>query len=182
MASLEPRTIYAGTRVEWTSNLGDYTLGNGYGYTYDFRSAADAFRFSGSPTAGNTLEITLLAATTAAYTADTYNWYLFATLAGERYFVRTGIMVVKPDIVAVSASDQRTDAQINMEAIMVLIKGESSQNVAAYSISGRNITKESKESLRREWRAWKNIWDAEQDQINREMGCDSRYLIKVHQY
>lgn len=130
----------------WTRALGEYPASEGWGLSYAFVGPA-VISISASA-AGDAFAVSVLAATTAAYTPGTYRWTSYVTKAGERHKVEDGICVVEANGAALTG-DHRTHAEQTLAAIETEIAARLNPTVAAggqraiedYSVAGRSVRK-----------------------------------------
>ena len=103
----EPAELRAGVTWKWRrEDLADYPATT-WTLTYWLKQAAAAgARFSIVATAdGTAFAVTVAAATTAGYTADTYTWVAVVTSGSEAYEVDRGTLELRPKYNADAALD-----------------------------------------------------------------------------
>ena len=113
----EPSVIVAGDTLAWRREdlVMDYPASAGWALAYKLLNAAGSLIISASAD-GDQFAISVAAATTANYTAGIYTWVATVTKGAERYQVDTGTLTVKPNLAALSSSDQRSAARKALEA------------------------------------------------------------------
>lgn len=137
----EPTSFTAGDTVAWTRSLADYPASAGWVLSYRFISPTSKFDVTGSAS-GDDHAVTVAAATSAGYTAGTYQWQGYVTLALERHTVGSGTTVVEPNLAAVSAAgyDNRTPARKALDALNAGLETfGSNAHVQSYQIGDREM-------------------------------------------
>lgn len=145
----EPLTLSAGDRWAWRrTDLGSY--GTGFTLSYVARLASDGtttFTFDGTWD-GSQYVIEVASATTAAYTAGSYNVEIYITRDSdsERVSICTYTLTVDPDL-ATSTNDTRSHAKKVLDSIEAVIEGRATSSQKAYSIKDRSLENISHEEL-----------------------------------
>lgn len=139
----EPFEARAGTTWAWErdDNAADYPASS-WTLTYYFKQeGTGANKFSIVATAsGANFVVSVPAATTAAYVKGTYTWVAVVTGgSSEVYEVDRGTLDLLPKYNDTSALDDRSHAQIALDAIEAVIANRASVDQLEYSIAGRSI-------------------------------------------
>lgn len=137
----EPTSFTVGDTLSWRRALADYPASAGWVLAYRFINTSAKFDITTSASGDDHL-VSVLASTSAGFTAGTYSWQAFVTKAAERYTVGTGVCVVEPNLAAVSAAgyDDRTPARKALDALNAgLATFGSNAHVQGYSIEGREM-------------------------------------------
>jgi hypothetical protein len=132
---LEPDSLRAGDTWLWTVP-GDAYPSPGWVMTYQFKSPAAGFSFSGAAIAPDHA-ISVPSSTTATFPAGTYQWVRYATSGGARITIDQGELVVLPDFSVAGALDARTTAEKILAAIEQLLLGFT--DVQEYVIGDRSV-------------------------------------------
>lgn len=135
-----PAELRAGDTAKWTRTLADYPASAGWTLSYTAVGSTAAYSFSASAS-GDDHAITVAAATTAAWTAGTYQLTEYAEKSGERYTLCTTTLRVLTDLAAVGAggADVRSHARKVLDLIEAWL--ESKAPVAAsYEIAGKKLS------------------------------------------
>ena len=135
--TLEPTTANAGDTWRWTRTLADYPASAGWALSYTLINGTTKITINASAS-GDAHAVTVSAATTAGYTAGTYDWRARVTKAGEVYTVGEGRLTVR-NAYAGSTFDARSHARKTLEAIEAVIEGRASSSTLEYSIAGRSL-------------------------------------------
>ena len=137
---IEPTTLRAGDTWKWTKSLPDYPA-SAWNLKYRFKSPTAGFEITADET-GDEYSVTVTAATSSAYAADTYSWIAWVEGGtSEKYTVDTGVAVINPDYrigTATTALDDRSHARKTLAAIEAWIESRD-QGVARYAIAGRQM-------------------------------------------
>lgn len=134
--------LIVGDTLQFDTDVPDYPASDGYTLTYRLvpRVSGAAIEITASAD-GDTYEVNVAAATTAAWTAGEYSWHSYVTLSGARYTVGQGQITLKPNPATMSAQDTRSHARKMLAAIEALLEGRSGSDIQAYTIHNRSITK-----------------------------------------
>lgn len=134
--SFEPLELVAGDTGKWRRVLAEYPAGAGWSLGYTLVSAAQRYTFTAAPD-GDVHLVTVAASTTANWVANTYTWRAQVSKSGEVYTVGSGTIVVRPSFA--TATDGRSSARKTFDAIVAVIEGRASSDVAQYEIAGRQL-------------------------------------------
>lgn len=162
----EPATIVAGDTLQWKrTDLGSDYPNDQYTLSYEaLLEGSGTTKISITAAAsGNDYLVNVAAATTAAYTAGTYQWRAFITRNSDsaRISIDYGTWTVTQDA-ATGSADPRTHAKTMLDKIESLLEGKADSDVANYSIQGRSLSKLSVDELL----TWRNYYKAE---VQREL-------------
>ena len=134
-------TLIAGDTLNFLTNGGDYPASAGWSLVYRLvpRTAGPAVITITSSAEGDDHRVQVGSATTAAWAAGVYSWACYATLAGERQTLQTGVTTILADPGIVATLDTRTSAQIALDNITATLEGRATSAIAEYSIAGRSL-------------------------------------------
>ncbi len=132
----EPARIVAGDTAIWLKTLPDYLASDGWVLTYTLVNSAQRYTIVCSASGDQHLAYAP-AVTTAAWAAGDYALRGQVALAGD---VRT-VVEQRLSIAAAfgSATDSRSPARRQLEAVESVIEGRASSAVLSYSIGGRQL-------------------------------------------
>lgn len=116
----EPTAARAGDTWQWTRTLADWPA-SVWTLSYTLINAAAKITLTATAD-GDTHDIDVPPATTAAYTAGRYDWTAQVTDGTNKYPVGSGAMDVLPDITAASTHDSRSHARVMLDAIEALLE------------------------------------------------------------
>lgn len=138
-----PNIILAGDTLAWTESVPLYPAGLGYTLHYALLKTGTRIVIDATAS-GDEHAISVSAATTATYTAGTYDWTAYVTtVAGERYTVGAGRVEIKPNLAAqASGYDNRSQSRKILEALKAAYEthiSAGSGHVAEYDIAGRRM-------------------------------------------
>jgi hypothetical protein len=186
---IEPSLLYTGDTWAWERSLPDYPASGGWVLNYVLVNSTGRIPpTSGtiaSTASGDTHAISVAAAVTATYAAGAYTWQAFVTKAAtsERFTVGQGKVTVKAGLTTVSAaSDQRTQAQIALDAATTALATYTASNghVAEYEIAGRRMKFRSVAELR----SLVNYWamevqkEVDAENIRRGLGTSRKIFTR----
>ena len=183
----EPALLYTGDTWAWERALSDYPASAGWVLNYVLVNATHRIPATSgtiqSTASGDAHAISVAAATTAAYTAGDYTWQAFVTKAAERYTVGQGKLKVRAGLTTAStASDQRTQAQIALDAATTALATytASQGHVQEYEIAGRRMRFRSVKELRELVNYWANEVQKEADaeNIRRGLGASRKIFTR----
>jgi hypothetical protein len=179
----EPTQLVAGDIWQWKrTDLGTDYPNDSYTLKYSCRlenSGATEIEITASASGSDYL-VSVIAATTAAYTAGFYHWQAYITRDSdsERVTIGSGVFEVFANKDA-ATSDPRSHAKIMVDKIESLLEGRADADVSTYSIQGRSLTKLSIDDLIK----WRNYYKRElfhlEKQERRKRGKGTGGLIKV---
>lgn len=138
----EPTTFRAGETVTWEKSLVDYPADT---WTLKYTlsgNAGGAIAVKSATGSGNTHTFTYTPTETAGLAKGIYKLFIFAektTDNTQKFSVSTTTVQVLPNLFTTSATDQRSDNQIILDAIIAVIKGRATKAHTEIGIAGRNI-------------------------------------------
>jgi hypothetical protein len=136
----EPGSLRVGDTWRWTRTLDDYPA-DAWVLKYRFKNSAGGFEITATAS-GTDHSITVVAATSAAYTAGSYTWTAWVEGGtSEKYTVDSGSCELLSDYrsgLATVALDDRSHARKTLDAIEAWIEGRDLA-VAEYEIAGRRM-------------------------------------------
>lgn len=135
----EPLVVTAGDTIEWKRTFDDYPASAGWVLTYALRSASSSIDITASADVDDHL-VSITAATSAAYVADTYSWQAYVTKGIERFSVDKGTLTINPDFAAAGTYDNRTHVKKVLDAIEAALESRASKEQLSYTINGRALT------------------------------------------
>jgi membrane-bound inhibitor of C-type lysozyme len=160
----EPAVLYTGDTWAWTRTLADYPAST---HTLKYTLINTGGRINITATAdGDVHEVSVAAATTAAYTAGTYTWQAYVEAGSERFTVDRGEVIVRSGYSSGSGgADARTPAQVALDAAMTAFATYTASRgmINEYAIGGRTMRFRSIEEITRQVNFWRN-------EVNKEQG------------
>lgn len=162
----EPRTIAAGTSVQWQRSYGDFSPADGWALKY-YLNGPGGLTLAATDSAGAWL-VSITPAQTANLKSGTYRWVAYAEkgadAALERYQVAAGTIVLTPNLPDAAPGALQTFAEKMLAAIEALMLGRATADQESMTIDGTAITRIPFEQLVR----YRNQYAAEvQRQQNR---------------
>lgn len=136
----EPAAVTAGDTVTWKKSLSDYPASAGWVLKYRLINAAGKIDITTSADGDDHL-VSVLASTSAGWTAGAYTWQSYVTRASERYTLETGAIDVKPDLASLSTGyDTRTPSRKTLDLLDAAMVAHGSKAwTQEYEISGRRM-------------------------------------------
>lgn len=132
----EPARLVAGDTAKWLKSLGDYPASEGWQLSYTLVSATQRYTFTASPQDDEHL-VNVSAVATGSYVPGNYTWRARVTLGGEVYTVGQGPIEVAAAFAA--ATDGRSTARRQLDAVEAVLEGRATSAVAEYTIGGRSL-------------------------------------------
>lgn len=133
-----PAELRAGDTARWTRELSDYPASQGWSLGYKLVTSTAVYSFSASAN-GDAFDITVAAATTAAWTAGLYQMQEYVSKAGERYTLGTTPLRILPDLAALASGlDVRSHARKVLDAINAWLEAKA-PTAASFEIAGRKL-------------------------------------------
>lgn len=161
----EPTQIRAGQYITWQKEFADYSTTDGWAVKYTLSGSGGTVAVKTASSSGSTHTFEFTAAETAALTKGTYKLFVFAESGTQKIPLTTTTVTVLANLFTAAVSDQRTDNQIILDAIVAVIKGRATKQHAEIAIAGRNIMLLSPSELYR----WKKTYEYEvQKEIDAE--------------
>jgi len=133
----EPATLIAGDTAIWLRSLPDYSAANGWTLTYTLINATAKITFAAISQGDNHL-ITVDAATTAAWTAGSYEWRAQVSKSGEVHTIASGNITISAGYSGASF-DARSHARKALEAVEAYLENPNNLSAASYEIAGRKL-------------------------------------------
>lgn len=139
----EPREIRAGDTVAWQRATNDYPPSAGYSLSYTFVSRTATIQINGGMIVAGSqnYEITVPAATTAAWAPGSYRWQAYiADQSGNRFTIGEGKVEILPNLQVTTAGlDDRELDEITLDNINTLIQGKATSDVKEYKVFEREL-------------------------------------------
>lgn len=135
----EPLSLRAGDTWAWKRTLPDYPAGT-WTLKYRFKSAQGGFEIIAAASGTDHL-VTVAAATSADYPADSWTWMSWVESGAEKHTVGSGATDILPDYrkdVASAAFADLSHARKMLNAIEAWLESRDSA-VAEYEIAGRRM-------------------------------------------
>ncbi|MFZ5697759.1 MAG: hypothetical protein ACOY9J_03400 [Pseudomonadota bacterium] len=141
----EPAELVIGDRWAWKrSDLSsDYPLDSySLSYAISKQGTTSTIVTLTATESGSDYLIEVASATTATYTAGTYNWQAYITRSSDsaRHSIGHGTFRVLSNLSA-STADPRTHVKKTLDAIEAVIEGRASIDQMGYTIQGRTLQK-----------------------------------------
>ena len=143
----EPAQFRAGESVTWTKSLSDYSASDGWTLKYSLSGSAGSIASKAATGSGNTFTMTYTTAETAALGKGTYKLFGWVESGTTKIVVSTTTVTVLENLFTAATTDQRSDNQIILDAIIAVIKGRATKQHTEIAIAGRNIMLLSLEEL-----------------------------------
>lgn len=138
-----PATLTAGDTAIWQRSFDDYPASDGWVLSYTFIGNPDLYSFAGAIADGDAFDVTIPAATTAAWVAGVYTVQESVTKAGERHTPGTTRLRITADLASLSAGlDTRSHAQKMLDAINAWLESEAPW-AASLEFNGRKLANHS---------------------------------------
>lgn len=177
----EPETLTTGDTWTWSKSLADYPATAGWSLSYVFANAD--YRFDLSTAASGPDHVVSVAYTaTSAHRPGVYAWQAYVTHAGDgkRFTVGRGNTTISAGLSTIAgASDQRTQAEIALEAALAAYANYAATNgkVAEYEIDGRRMKFRSPDELRKQVNFWRGEVEREQAAERIRLGLGTRRKV-----
>jgi len=160
--SVEPDSFFAGDSLTWKISDGDYKASDGWTLEYILLNSTSKITITTSASGDDHL-VEVAKATTANYTAGTYDWRAYFYDADERYEYKVGTMVVKADWTTASTLDTRSHAKTMLDALEATLQGKATQDQEEIKIGDREIKRMSHKQLIEARNFYKEEYQREQD-------------------
>jgi hypothetical protein len=147
-AEPEPSDIVAGDTLTWQRSFDSFPASLGWVLTYVLNSpTARIVVNSADVTAlGNSFQVTIPSAETKVWAPGKYQWLAVAQLAAagpvpaQRFTVALGRLVIAIDLLdATSPQDTRSNAEVALDNINLMLAGRGGDGVQEYTINGRML-------------------------------------------
>lgn len=139
----EPVAARAGDSWKWTRLLADYPAST-WTLTYTFINSAAKISIVASAD-GDTHSVSVLPATTGAYTTGRYDWVAHATDGTDNYQVDAGVFQLLPDVASAATYDGRSHARVMLEAIDAILEGQATTgqlDLVSTAHNNRSLTRD----------------------------------------
>jgi len=167
--SVEPDTIFAGDSLTWNISNGDYKASDGWTLEYILLTSTGQITIT-STASGDDHLVTVAKATTANYTAGTYDWRAYFYDDDERYAYKTGVMVIEADWTEEdSGYDTRSHAKIMLDAIEATMQSKATSDQLEIKIGDREIKRLSATEMVK----WRNFYREEYLKEQRSEAIDN---------
>lgn len=139
---IEPSAVIAGDTIQWSKSLPDYPASAGWVLTYALLSSSGKISITASADGDDHL-VNVAAATSANYTAGTYQWQAYVTHATYgRFLAGSGSIVIKANYAAITAAtDTRSHVKKVLDAIEAVIEGTATTDQQEITIDGTKIVR-----------------------------------------
>lgn len=138
----EPTILVVGDTWLWQKSLSTYPPAEGWTVSYSIRGASTLADADVVVTViGALYNVKVLPAKTALLTAGSYRWQSYATLAGDRYTVDTGVFTVVSNLSSATGSTAQAHAEKTLALIEAAIEGRIPADFQHYTIGNRQIQK-----------------------------------------
>ena len=175
--SIEPAIIAAGVTATWQVSLSDYPAST---WTLVYTLINSAAKISITATANGVDHLVSVApATTAGYTAGTYNWQATATDGVDTHVVREGCMEVVALFSAQSTLDARSHAAIMVDAIEAMLQGRASDEQRKFKIGDTEVEYLSPAEIQEWLNFYRNELSAEKRADAMAKGRGSSNIMRV---
>jgi len=134
----EPKQFVKGESVSWTRSFTDYPAGT-WALNYYFRGRDHGFNVTA--TADGTAFVAEIPSLTGK-DPGFYQWQAFVTKDSQKILVDSGKVEILPDLSAIHETagfDERSQAEIDLEAVRLMISGKAAKDVQEYQINNRQL-------------------------------------------
>jgi len=129
--------IYAGTTLSYTIDYTDYPATE---YTAQMVIINTSQKYTVAGTAsGEEFIFAASAATTAAYVAGYYKYFIYATKDGETDMIESGTTTIRPNMLTATTYDTRSHVKKVLDALRAALEQKATNYQLQYSIAGRQI-------------------------------------------
>ena len=144
----EPTSLIAGDSLAWQRFFPDYPASAGWTLTYVLNNATTRIVVQSADitATGDTFVVAIPSSETRTWTPGCYQWLCVAQLAAagsvpaQRFTVALGRVTVTIDILdATAPQDTRTQNEINLANIELMMAGRGGDGVQEYTINGRML-------------------------------------------
>jgi hypothetical protein len=176
----EPTQFNAGETIAWEKSLADYSANDGWTLKYTISGSSGGSISKTASGSGTTHTTTLTASDTAALSKGTFRLFGYVQHTdGTKIGIYNASVKVLTNLFTAATTDQRTDNQIILDAIIAVIKGRATKAHAEIAIAGRNIMLLSPAELYK----WQKVYEYEvKKEIDAERiangGSGTRNLIQ----
>jgi len=178
--SIEPDRVALGDSWVWKRYFADF-LPATWTLTYALVNASGQIAITASDNGDGFHLVEVAAATTAGYTAGTYNWQAYVTSGTERYQVGRGVIEVKSNYaVEAGGLDDRSHVKATLDALEATILGKASKDQRSVTLNGVSLESMSSEDLLNWYDRYKTMYQQELDanKIAAGLGSGRRILTR----
>jgi hypothetical protein len=136
-----PTIWNAGDTVKWDVSVPDYPASEGWALSYELKSKNAHISSISASASGEDYTVTISAATSAAYSAGEYRYAAYVTKGSERFTVDSGKIEVLKDFQDSGNFDDRSHAQIVLDAIEAVLESRATKGQESYTIAGRSLAR-----------------------------------------
>jgi hypothetical protein len=174
---IEPTTVYAGDTLTWTREVPGYAAPE-WTLNYALVKAGKLYTFSSTPQ-GAAHQVAVASSVTATWQAGEYTLTPYVTRSGERVTLPGAMrLMVKANPLG-AAVDPRSHARRTLDAINAVMEGRATDDVAAYQINGRSLTKMPIADLIAFQSHYRHLVAAEDKEAALEQGFGTNSRIRV---
>jgi len=133
-----PSKLQAGITAKWSQSI-ESELAD---YSFSYTLIGPVKITVPAAVNGNEITVSVAADETANWAAGDYHYQLIAEFGTDKQLVTSGQVSIAPDFTALAAgTDLRSHAEKMLSAIEQVLEGRITQDVEAYQIDGRQLTK-----------------------------------------
>ena len=171
-----PTVWNAGDTLKWDVSVPDYPATEGWTLTYEVKSKNDHVATITASADGDGYTVTVPAATSAGYAVGHHHYRAYVTKGSERYTVDSGDLEILKDFEDSGNYDDRSHAEIVLDAIEAVLESRATKDQESYSIAGRSLSRTPIEDLLKLRDRYKTevISNHRADQIARGLGSTAR--------
>ena len=136
-----PTVWNAGDTLKWDVSVPDYPATDGWTLTYEVKSKNEHIATITASADGDGYTVTVPAATSAGYTIGHHHYRAYVTKGSERYTVDSGDLEILKDFEDSGNYDDRTHAEIVLDAIEAVLESRATKDQESYSIAGRSLSR-----------------------------------------
>jgi len=142
-----PTVWNAGDTLKWDVSIPDYPATEGWTLTYEVKSRNDHIATITASASGADYTVTVPAATSAGYAIGHHHYRAYVTKGSERFTVDSGDLEIVKDFEDSGNYDDRTHAEIVLDAVESVIEGRATKDQESYTIAGRSLSRTPVEDL-----------------------------------
>lgn len=172
-----PATLTAGDTWTWSRSLADYPAPT-WTLAYALRSSGLTPINITAAASGSDHLVTVVAATTAPYTAGTWYWQAYVTAGPERHLIEEGRVIVNPNFAtATSALDPRSHVKKVLDACRSMIEGTATREERMIVVDGLQMQLRSMEEILALQSKYEQLYARETNAENIARGLGNRRRI-----
>lgn len=182
--TIEPTQFRAGDTVKWEKSLADYLASAGWTLKYRLINSAGKYDITAAAD-GDDHAVTVTAATSAAYTAGTYQWQAYVETGSgasrEQYTIGTGTVEILPNLAGLSAAyDTRSHVKKVLDALRAALEGRASRTDLNYTVAGRTLQSMTHAELISAVAKYESLYKTElaAESINKGLGSGRRVVTR----